>query len=361
MKHTQEKLEDICQALRTDPSRGLNDAQVRERQSEVGLNKFDEAKKESILQKVLRHSKDLTTIILMAAVVISLIVAISGTGDKGPVDAAIIFLIVVINVFLAVRQEMGAEKALDALKNMHAHMTVVLRGGVKQTVDAVDLVPGDILVLEAGDRIPADARILESVNLEVEESALTGESVPAEKDANAAVPENATLGDQTNMLFSECLIVNGRAKAVVVETGMNTEIGKIAGMLNSSKRQKTPLQKRLDGLGKALTIIALISAVILFAVELLIYAQQFSSVLMNAVALAVAVVPEMLPVTATVTLAYGVLNMAKQNAIIRKIPAVETLGSATVICSDKTGTLTMNRMTIQRLWAAGHAPVKAEE
>jgi len=355
MNHTQEKLPDIFQSLNTNPDIGLTDQQVKEIHAEKGFNKFDEEKKDPIIKRILHHLRDITSIILIIAAVIAFV--LSTMSDlKSVTDALVILAIVVLNVFLAVRQEMGAERALDALKNMNAHMTVVLRNGLKESVDAVDLVPGDILVLEAGDLIPADARIIESVNLKVEESILTGESVPVEKDADAVIPPKATLGDQINMLFSGCLITNGRTKAVVVATGMQTEMGKIAGMLNSTKKSRTPLQQRMDRLGRNLCVIAIVSGAILFLMQTL-HGVDVMYVLMDAVALAVAVVPECLPVAVTITLAFGVFNMARKNAIIRKLSAVETLGSTSIICSDKTGTLTMNKMTIQKLWAVGYDPV----
>ena len=355
MKYTSGKLTDIYKALQTDPNTGLTDAKAAEIQREKGLNIFEEGKKETVLQKVLHHLKDFTSLILLTAAAISFFLALrSGHGYADPV---VILAIVVIDTVLAVYQELDAEKALEALKSMNAHMTVVIRGGKKRSIDAAELVPGDILVLEAGDMIPADARIIESINLKVEESVLTGESVPVEKDAGAEVPEKAPIGDQANMLFSGCLITFGRTKAVVVETGMNTEMGKIARLLGNTKKAKTPLQKRMARLGKTLSFIAIASAAVLFILQFAVYEEPILIVLMNAVALAVAVVPETLPVIISITLAFGIRIMARKNAIIRKIPAVETLGSASVVCSDKTGTLTMNRMTIQRVWAAGHEPV----
>jgi len=353
MRYAWEKLEAIYRELGTDPDQGLTAQQALEIQKAKGLNKFDEEKKETIPQKIVHQVRDITSLILLAAAGIALLLAVQ--SGHGYTDAFVILAIVVLNVILAIRQEMGAEKALEALKSMNAQMTVVVRDGARQPIDAVELVPGDILGLEAGDMIPADARIVESVNLKAEESILTGESVPVEKDAEAEVPEKAALGDQLNMLFSGCLITNGRAKAVVTATGMGTEMGKIAGLLNNTKKVKTPLQKRLAGLAKTMSFIALGAAAVMFALEW-INGANILEILMNAVALAVAVVPETLPVIVTITLAFGIHNMARRHAIIRKIPAVETLGSASVICSDKTGTLTMNRMTIQKVWAAGHAP-----
>jgi len=358
MNHTQEKLPDIYLKYNTNPDTGLTDQEVKEIRAEKGFNQFEEEKKESVPQRIFYHLRDLTSIILLIAAAIAFILSFQGV--KGLADGFVILAIVILNLFLAIRQEMGAEKALDALKNLNAHMTVVLRNGAKESVDAVELVPGDILMLEAGDLIPADARIVESVNLKVEESILTGESVPVEKDAGAVVPDRAPLGDQTNMLFSGCLITNGRTKAVVVGTGMQTEMGKIAGMLNETKKTRTPLQNRMNRLGRNLCVLAIVSGAILFVMQML-HGVAPLLVLMDAVALAVAVVPEALPVAVTITLAFGVFNMAKKRAIIRKLAAVETLGSASVICSDKTGTLTMNQMAIQKLWAVGYDPIDAQE
>jgi len=358
MNHTQEKLSDIYLRLSTNPDTGLSNQRVEEIQSEKGLNKFEDEKKDSVLQKVLHHLFDVTSVILLIAAGIAFALAIQ--SGHGYTDAIVILSIVVINVILATHQELGAERALEALKNMNAQMTVVLRNGIKESIDAVGLVPGDILLLEAGDLIPADARIIESVNLKVEEAILTGESVSVEKDADAEIPDKAPLGDQTNMLFSGCLITNGRTTAVVVETGMGTEMGKIAGLLNTTGKVRTPLQKRMSGLGRTLCVIAILAGAVMFVMQML-YGVQILQVLMDAVALAVAVVPETLPIIITITLTFGVFNMAKKNAIIRKIAAVETLGSASVICSDKTGTLTMNRMSIKKLWAVGHDPIDADD
>ena len=357
MNHHTKELTEIYQALQTDPNAGLSDQQASEIQKEKGPNKFEEGKKESVLQKVFHHLRDFTSLILLVAGAIALYLAM--TSDHGYTDAIVIFAIVILNISLAVRQEMGAEKALEALKRMNAHMTLVIRSGVRQSVDAEQLVPGDILILEAGDMIPADARLVESINLKVEESALTGESISVEKDAEAETDEKASLGDQLNMLFSGCLITNGRAKAVVVETGMTTEMGKIAGLLNETKKERTPLQKKMDAFGKVICYIGLAAGAALFLLQY--FDEPLPVVLLNAVSMAVAVIPECLPIIVTITLTFGVHNMAKRHAIIRKIPAVETLGSASVICSDKTGTLTMNRMSIQQVWAVGHEPKSARD
>ena len=360
MKHHQQELSSIYSELHTDPVKGLTDGQVNEIRATSGLNKFEEEKKDNIFKKAAHHMRDFTSLILLAAGFIALYSAIAG-DYKGPTDAIVIFAIVILNVTLAVRQEVGAEKALDALKRMTAQMTMVIRDGSRQTINAEELVPGDILILEAGDMIPADARLIESVALKAEEAALTGESVPVEKDADAEIAEKAPLGDQFNMLFSGCLITNGKAKAVVVGTGMSTEVGKIAGLLNKTKKERTPLQQKMDTLVKIICAIAIISGITLFLLQW--FAPQnfaLDYIMLNTVSLAVAAIPEGLPIILTMILAYGVLTMARKNAIIRKLPAVESLGSASVICSDKTGTLTMNRMSIKKIWAAGHDPANAD-
>ncbi|MCL2888340.1 MAG: cation-translocating P-type ATPase [Elusimicrobia bacterium] len=358
MNWTQEKPEDIFKTLYTDRYKGLTSKQAAELQQEKGFNEFDEEKKDSIFVKILHSLSDLTTIILLVAAGISGFLAV--TTDEGYLEPVVILAIVIINSILSLRQEMGAEKALEALRKMNADTTVVIRNGAKEKLDVKQLVPGDILVLEAGDKIPADARIITSAGLKVDESILTGESVPVEKDAAAKVDEHAPLGDRLNMLFSSCLITNGRAEAVVVNTGMNTEVGKIAGMLGKTKKAKTPLQKRLHATGKVMTIVALLSAALLLVMGLM-RGEQLMDMFMLAVALAVAAVPEILMVVVTITLVYGIQNMAKKNAVVRKINAVETLGNTSVICSDKTGTLTQNKMTIKAVWAAGHEPKKADD
>jgi len=357
MKYTKEKLSNIYKEFEVNPDIGLTEEKVQELIQTRGLNIFEEGKKETIGEKVLQHLKEFTSLILIFAATISFFLALqSGHNFADPI---VILSIVIIGTILAVVQEMDAEKALESLKKMNTQMTVVLRNGKKQSIDATTLVPGDILVLETGDMIPADARIIECINLKVEESALTGESISVDKDSEADIKENAPLGDQLNMLFSGCLITNGRVKAIVVETGMTTEMGKIAGLLNNTGKIQTPLQERMTRLGKMLSVIAIISAVILFILQYFVYEETMMEVLMNAVALAVAIVPETLPITVTITLAFGVRIMARKNAIIRKISSVETLGSASVICSDKTGTLTMNKMTIQKIYVNGKEPIDA--
>lgn len=358
MKFIQEKLSNIFGELGTNPNKGLTDEQVIAIRAKKGSNKFDEEKKETLMQRIRHHLTDLTSIILLIAAAISFLLAIMEGGDFA--ETIVIMVIVIVNTILVIYQESNAEKALESLKNMYTQKTVVIRDGKRQSIDAVELVPGDILVLEAGDMVPADARIVEGVNLKVDESVLTGESVPVEKDANAQISDTATLGDHFNMLYSGTLLSYGRAQAVVVATGMQTEMGKISGMLGSTGRIKTPLQKKMVKLAKFITVIAAISAVVLFAVQL-IAGVNILHVLFNAVALLVAAIPEMLLVSITIGLAFGVRIMAKKNAIIRNIAAVETMGSMSVICSDKTGTLTMNKMAVQKVWAVGHEPVDIKD
>ena len=366
MNNSTMKLEEIYKICKTDPTQGLTDEQVQETQQEKGLNKFEDEKKESLISKIFHHLKDFTSLILLFAAGVAFFMAFQPDSEKGFTDAIVIFSIVVLNIFLAVQQERGAEMALASLRSMSAQMTTVIRNGVRQPINAELLVPGDILALEAGDMVPADARIIESINLKIDESILTGESMPVEKDALMDVEDGASIGDQFNMMFSGCLITAGKADAVVVETGMSTEMGKIAGLLNNTKKVRTPLQKKMDKLVKIICAIAIASGAVLFTIQTVYNHLGLASItvterVLDMVSLAVAAIPEGLPIVVTITLAYSVLNMAHQNAIVRKIPAVETLGSASVICSDKTGTLTMNRMSVKKLWTVGHDPIDAAD
>jgi calcium-translocating P-type ATPase len=265
-----------------------------------------------------------------------------------------------MNVILAITQERGAEKALEALSVLNSPSCFVIRDGYKQEIDTALAVPGDIIILKTGDLVPADARILECESFAVDEASLTGESEPSEKNAGFLQKENAPLGDRLNMVFSGCLVVSGHANAVVTSTGMSTEIGKIAGYLNYTKKNKTPLQLRLDKLGKTISTLAVVAAFTIFMIGL-IQGQEIWHLVMLAVTLAVAAVPETLALIVTLTLTHGVKEMVGKNALIRKLQAVETLGSTSVICSDKTGTLTQNKMTIKRLWTYGGTPVSDTE
>ena len=261
----------------------------------------------------------------------------------------IILIVVILNAIIGVIQENKAEKSLEALKKLSNHVAKVIRNGKIEIVESRQLVPGDIVVLDTGDYVPADLRIIESVNLKSQESALTGESVPVEKSSDVIEDKNIGIGDRTNMLFSSSLITYGRGKGIVVETGMNTEVGKIAGIINETENTQTPLQLKLNKLGKILGIAALIICVIIFVIGLL-YGKEPIHMFMTAVSLAVAAIPEGLPAVSTIVLAIGVQRMVKKNAIIKNLPSVETLGSSSVICSDKTGTLTQNKMTVEMVF-----------
>lgn len=338
--------------LGSDPSSGLNTQQVQEKLTQFGENKLKEKKKKSAFQRFLAQFKDVMILILLAAAAVSFAIACVEGEPKEFFEPVLILLIVVLNAIMGVMQESKAEKALDALKNLSAPHARVIRNGQEAVIDASQLVPGDIIHLEAGDFIPADARLLRSVSLKCEESALTGESVPSEKDAVAVIPENAPLGDRSNMVFSGCSVTYGTAAAVVTVTGMNTEMGRIANLLDSENDSQTPLQKKLAQLGKYLGILALVACGIIFVVGLVNGIPPLE-IFMTAVSLAVSAIPEGLPAIVTVVLSIGVQRMVKKNALIRRLPAVETLGSASVICSDKTGTLPQNRMTLVKAYVDG--------
>ena len=343
--------EELLKELRTSAA-GLSSQEARQRLERYGENKLAEKRKKTNLQRFLDQFKDVMILILLLAAAVSFVVACFGHDPMEFFEPVLILLIVVLNALLGMMQESKAEKAMDALKNMSAPHARVLRDGKEQVIDAAQLVPGDIIRLEAGDFIPADARLLKSVSLKSEESALTGESVPSEKDAAALVEEKAPLGDRSNMVFSGCSVTYGTATAVVTGTGMNTEMGKIAGLLEGEEEGQTPLQQKLAQLGKYLGFVALAACAVIFVVGLA-GGINVLEIFMTAVSLAVSAIPEGLPAIVTIVLAIGVQRMVKKNALIRRLPAVETLGSASVICSDKTGTLTQNRMTLVKLWVNG--------
>ena len=343
---------DLLKELRTSLEAGLSSQEAQQRLGQYGENKLAEKKKKTNLQRFLEQFKDAMIIILLLAAAVSFVVACFGHDPMEFFEPLLILLIVVLNAVLGMVQEAKAEKALDALKSMSAPHARVLRDGKEQVIDAAQLVPGDVIRLEAGDFIPADARLLKSVSLKSEESALTGESVPSEKDAAALVEEKAPLGDRSNMVFSGCSVTYGTATAVVTGTGMNTEMGKIAGLLEGEEEGQTPLQQKLAQLGKYLGFVALAACAVIFVVGLA-GGINVLEIFMTAVSLAVSAIPEGLPAIVTIVLAIGVQRMVRKNALIRRLPAVETLGSASVICSDKTGTLTQNRMTLVKLWVNG--------
>ena len=303
-------------------------------------------KKKSLIVKFLEQFKDFMIIVLIIAAIVSGIVGI--LEGEGITDTIIILIVVIVNAIIGVAQENKAEKSLEALQKLSAHASKVIRNGKMIVIPSRELVPGDVVVLETGDYVPADLRIIEAVNLKSQESALTGESVPVEKIIDT-INEEVGIGDRTNMLFSSSLITYGRGKGIVVETGMNTEVGKIAEIINSSEEGTTPLQEKLNKLGKILGIAALAICVVIFIIGLL-YGKEPIHMFMTAVSLAVAAIPEGLAAVSTIVLAIGVQRMVKKNAIVKRLPAVETLGSASVICSDKTGTLTQNKMTVQKIY-----------
>ena len=344
--------DEVLRQLEANGQTGLAPEEAARRLQRDGANRLNAKKKKTNLQRFAEQFKDFMVIILMIAAVISLIVALGGHDKTEFLEPVIILGIVLLNATLGVVQESKAEKALEALQSLAAPTAKALRGGSVQVVPAADLVAGDVILLEAGDFVPADARLLESASLKCEESALTGESVPAEKDAAAQVEENAPLGDRRNMVYSGTSVVYGRGRAVIVATGMNTEMGVIAKLLDNEADEQTPLQQRLAKLGKTLGVVALGVCAVIFVIGFL-SGMPLMEIFMTAVSLAVAAIPEGLPAIVASVLAMGVQRMVKKNAIIRRLPAVETLGSASVICSDKTGTLTQNRMTLVKAWAGG--------
>ena len=345
-----EGLAAILKHLLVEPEQGLTTAEAKRRLAEYGENKLQERKRKTIVQRFFEQFSDVMILILIAAALISF--AIACYEREGFFEPILILLIVVLNAIMGVIQESKAEKALEALKSLSAPHARVIRDGTQTIIEASQLVPGDIILVEAGDFVPADARLITSASLKAEESALTGESVSSEKDATAAVLKDAPLGDRHNMIYSGCVISYGRASAVATATGMNTEMGKIANLLAEEKEGQTPLQEKLATLGKYLGMGALSICGVIFVIGL-IAGMHVMEIFMISVSLAVAAIPEGLPAIVTIVLAIGVQRMVKRNAIIRKLPAVETLGSASVICSDKTGTLTQNRMTLTRAFVAG--------
>ncbi len=342
--HTLSK-EEVLRKVEADQSSGLSEAEAAERLAKYGPNKLQEGKRKTIIQMFFGQLKDPMIYILIGAVVISCVL-------KEFSDAVIMMGVILINAIIGTVQERKAEKSLDALKEMSSPTAMVRRGGVTSEVPSADLVPGDIVVLEAGRVIPADLRLLDSVNLKIEESSLTGESVPVEKDASFKGEWEIPLGDRVNMAYQSTFVTYGRGEGVVVGTGMNTEIGKIAQLINDTETELTPLQKRLGDLSKVLGIICVGLCIMFFGVAL-IQKRDLVEMLITAISLAVAAIPEGLTAIVTIVLALGVQRMVKANTIVRKLPSVETLGSVSVVCSDKTGTLTQNRMTVTRLWQDG--------
>lgn len=338
---------EVEKQMQTNIEFGLNEKQVKDKQNRFGLNKLEEKKKESIVIKFIKQFNDFMIIILIIASIISAVVArLEGSNDY--FDSIIIIAIVVFNAIMGLVQEAKAEKSLEALKKMTAPTCRVKRNGKISTIKSEQIVPGDIVLLEAGNYVPADCRLISSSNLKIEESSLTGETVPVLKEANSILKEKTALGDMVNMAFSTTIVVNGHGEAIVTDIGMNTKVGKIAKMIITNEAPETPIQKKLEEVGKSLGIACLGICLLIFVIGLLKKIEPIE-MFMTSVGLAVAAIPEGLPAIVTIMLSIGVTKMAKKNSIIRKLPAVETLGSSSVICSDKTGTLTQNKMQVTKI------------
>ena len=339
-----QSVEDVFKEVQSSPS-GLSSQEAASRLEKYGANTLQEGKKKSLLEKFVDQFKDFMILVLLVAAVVSMF---AHQGEPDPTDAIIILAVVLLNAVLGVFQESKAEEAIEALKKMASPVASVLRDGHVEHIKGEDIVVGDVVILEAGDVVPADMRLFEVNTVKIEESALTGESVPVDKDLVIPAGDEVGIGDRTNMAFSSTNVTYGRAVGVVTSTGMNTEVGKIANMLANTEEGKTPLQENQDALGKWLTIMILVIAVIIFLVGML-RGNEWTHMLLTAIAIAVAAIPEGLPAISTIILALGTQKMAQRNALVRKLPAVETLGGVEIICSDKTGTLTLNQMTVEKM------------
>ena len=339
-----QSVEDVFKEVQSSPS-GLSSQEAASRLEKYGANTLQEGKKKSLLEKFVDQFKDFMILVLLVAAVVSMF---AHQGEPDPTDAIIILAVVLLNAVLGVFQESKAEEAIEALKKMASPVASVLRDGHVEHIKGEDIVVGDVVILEAGDVVPADMRLFEVNTVKIEESALTGESVPVDKDLVIPSGDEVGIGDRTNMAFSSTNVTYGRAVGVVTSTGMNTEVGKIANMLANTEEGKTPLQENQDALGKWLTIMILVIAVIIFVVGML-RGNEWTHMLLTAIAIAVAAIPEGLPAISTIILALGTQKMAQRNALVRKLPAVETLGGVEIICSDKTGTLTLNQMTVEKM------------
>lgn len=319
--------------------KGLTEEEVIEKRKKCGYNELSQKKKKTILNMIFEQLSDAMIIILFVAAIVSYLL-----GEKA--EAIVILVIIIINIIISVFQEKKAENAVELLKSMNAPNVKVLRDGIRKIISAKELVIDDIVFIEDGDIVPADLRLLETSRLQIAEASLTGESVPVYKDENIVLDENTLLGDRVNMAYSSTIVTYGSGMGIVVAIGMDTEVGKIANMLENADELDTPLKQKLNKIGKILSLVGIIISIIVFIIGLL-YGKDIVEVLMIAISLAISVIPEGLPATATIVMALGVQRMAKKNALIRKLPAVETLGSTTVICTDKTGTLTQNKMTVK--------------
>lgn len=342
----QKKLKEIIKDLNTDIKKGLTLEQVKKRRIQYGYNELKQKPKKTITKMILEQLTDKMIIILLIASILSFLL-----GEA--IEGFVILFIIGINIVISVIQEKKASDALEALKNMNAPHSLVVRNGKKIKILAKELVPGDIIYLEAGNIIPADIRWIEEHEILVDESILTGESLPVEKDQNYETEKEEPVGERKNMGFSSTMIVNGTGIGIVTSTGIQTEIGLIAKLLDNDNNVETPLKKKLNKIGKALSILGIVVSILIFIVGL-IHGKNIIDILMIAISLAISVIPEGLPATVTVVMALGVQKMAKKNALVKQLPAVETLGSATVICSDKTGTLTENKMKVTKYYTAGN-------
>ena len=336
---------ETLKALEGDWDKGLSSIQADARRQEYGPNKLEEQKKKGIALLFFEQLQDPLIYILMAAIAISLFL-----GEAG--DAAIIVAVILLNSIVGVIQEDKARKAIEALQQLTSPKALVRRDGKEYEIAGEQLVPGDIVFLEAGRQVPADVRLLSAVNLKIEESALTGESVPVEKSVEELREAGNSIGDRTNMAFMSTVVTYGRGEGIVTATGMRTEIGKIAGLIDQGGNEMTPLQKRLADLGKVLSILAVSICVFLFAVAIL-QRRDVGDMLLTAISLAVAAVPEGLAAVVTIVLALSVSRMVKVGTIVRRLPSVETLGAVNVVCSDKTGTLTKNQMSVKECYLDG--------
>ena len=338
---------EVARKLRTNIERGLSKEEAENRRNKHGPNKLEEKKKENIFIRFIKEFKDFMIIILIIAAIISAVVSYM-QGQNDYIDSIIIIAIVVLNAIMGLVQEAKAEKSLEALKDMSAPVAKVRRDGRILTIKGTEVVPGDIVLLEAGNYVPADCRLINSYNLKVEESSLTGETVPVTKDAEVLLDSKTPIGDTLNMAFANTIVVNGHAEAIVTETGMNTKVGQIAKMIITNEAPETPIQRKLGEVGKTLGIACLCICAFIFVIGILKKIEPVE-MFMTSVGLAVAAIPEGLPAIVTIMLSIGVTRMAKKNSIVRKLPAVETLGSSSVICSDKTGTLTQNKMKVTKI------------
>lgn len=346
MWHTKD-LNQVFRELHTNQNNGLTQEESEKRLAKYGDNNLKEKKKESIFIKFVKQFNDFMIITLIIAAIISSVVS-KLNGEADYLDSIIIIVIVIFNAIMGLVQEQKAEKSLEALKKMSAPNAKVRRNGKILEIESSKIVPGDIVILEAGNYVPADCRLINAYNLKIEESALTGETVPMQKDSTVILRDNTAMGDMRNMAFATTIVVNGHGEAIITETGMNTKVGKIAGMIIEDTSPETPIQKKLAEVGKILAIACIVICVLIFVIGIFKHI-PIAEMFMTSVGLAVAAIPEGLPAIVTIMLSIGVTKMVKKNSIIRKLPAVETLGSSSVICSDKTGTLTQNKMTVTQI------------